>query len=206
MGPSPLCFIPLGGEGFSFTHTYATLPSASIEESKVKLIQAMKLEKDLQKKAEDLRQKVSAYCADLSFETPVYGTDQQKVVDGWIQSHHDILKEIESLRYRVQKTNISTPVTIELGGKQITKSISEWIWRRRDLAKAEMQMWSMLTDRNLKEGSLPATTPNGTPVEARIRRYYSPATRDEMKELFRSEPSAIDSTLEVVNAVTDLVD
>jgi len=206
MGPSPLCFIPLGGEGFSFTHACATLPSASLKESKVKLIQAMKLEKDLQKKAEDLRQKVSAYCADLSFETPVYGTDQQKVVDGWIQSHHDILKEIESLRYRVQKTNISTPVTIELGGKQITKSISEWIHRRRDLANTEMSMWRGLTDRGLKEGALPSTTPNGVPIEARIRRYYSPAQRDEKVELYRSEPSAIDSTLEVVNAVTDLLD
>lgn len=172
----------------------------------MKLIQAMKQEKDLQKKAEDLRQKVAAYCADLSFETPLYGNDQQSVINGWIQAHHDILKEIESLRFRIQKTNITTPVTIELGGKQVTKTISEWIWRRRDLAKAEMQMWTGLTDRNLKEGSLPATTPNGTPVEAKIRRYYSPVQRDEMKELFRSEPSAIDATLEVVNAVTELVD
>lgn len=38
----------------------------------MKLIEALKKVKDLARKADDLKGKVSAYCAHLSFETPTY--------------------------------------------------------------------------------------------------------------------------------------
>jgi hypothetical protein len=170
----------------------------------MKLIQAMKKLKDLATKAEDLRKKVGLYCADLTIETPQY-PDQKRQIAEWIQGHGDILKEILSLRFAVQKTNLATDVTMEIGGKQVTKSIAEWIHRRRDLAKWDMEMWARLTDRNLKEQNV-QTTPGGVVTEVRIRRYFDPAERDGKVELFRTEPSVIDATLETVNAVTDLID
>jgi hypothetical protein len=168
----------------------------------MKLIQAMKKLKDLAVKAEDLRKKVGLYCSDLTIETAQY-PDQKEQISLWIQSHGDILKEILRLRFQIQKTNIDTPVTIELGGVQVTKSIAEWIHRRRDLAKFDMEMWARLTDRNLKEQNV-QTTPGGVVTEVRIRRYFDTAARDAKIELYRSEPSVIDATLETVNAVTDL--
>lgn len=168
----------------------------------MKLIQAMKKLKDLAIKAEDLRKKVANAAADLTIETPTY-PDQRRQVAEWIQGHSDILKEILELRVAIQRTNILTPVTIELGGKQVTKSIAEWIHRRRDLAKIEQDMWAKLTDKNLKEQNL-QTVAGGPVTEVRIRRYYDPAERDAKIELYRSEPSVIDATLEVVNAVTEL--
>lgn len=170
----------------------------------MKLIQAMKQLKDLAIKAEDLRDTVSQFCADLNIETPTYA-DQKRQVSEWIQSHSDILKEVLRLRVAIQRTNITTPVTIELDGKQVTKSIAEWIHRRRDLAKLDMDMWSKLGDRNLKEQNV-QTAPGGSVTEIRIRRYYDPATKDQKVALYRSEPSVIDSTLEVVNATTDLIE
>src|SRR5689334_161771 len=100
----------------------------------MKLIQAMKQLKDLGIKATDLRAKIAQFSADLSFETPMY-PDQKAQISEWLQAHSDVLKEILRLRVAIQKTNINTPVTIELGGKQVVKSIAEWIHRRRDLAK-----------------------------------------------------------------------
>lgn len=170
----------------------------------MKLIQAMKKLKDLAIKADDLRKKVANTSADLSIETPAY-PDQKRQVSEWIQAHSDILKEILGLRVAIQKTNILTPVTIEIGGKQVTKSIAEWIHRRRDLAKLEMDMWAKLTDRNLKEQNV-QTSPGGAVTEVRIRRYFDPAERDSKLDLYRSEPSVIDGTLEVVNAVTELIE
>lgn len=170
----------------------------------MKLIQAMKQLKDLAIKAEDLRGKVAKYSADLTMETPTY-PDQRKQVSEWLQAHGDILKEVLRLRVAIQRTNLATPVTIELDGKQVTKSIAEWIHRRRDLAKLEMDSWAKLTDRNLKEQNV-QTTPGGPITEIRIRRHYDPAVRDAKMELYRSEPSIIDSTLEVVNATTDLAE
>jgi hypothetical protein len=167
----------------------------------MKIIEAMKKIKDLQKKAEDLRQKVKAHCADLDFETPLYA-DQKGQIQSWLQAHSDILKEILSLRVAIQKVNLSTDVTIELGGIQVTKTIAEWIHRRRDLATTEMEMWKGLTDRNLKEGAIQQTS--GISREVKIRRYYDAAEKDRKVDLYRSEPSIIDATLEVVNAVTEI--
>ena len=168
----------------------------------MKLIQAMKKLKDLNAKAEDLREKVSIFCADVTIENPTY-PDQRRQISEWMQGHSDILKEILHLRVAIQRTNIATDVTIEIGGKHVTKTIAEWIHRRRDLAKLELAMWQQLTDRNLKEQNI-QTAPGAAVTEVRIRRYYDPADRDGKLELYRSEPSVIDGTLEVVNATTDL--
>lgn len=171
----------------------------------MKIIEAMKQIKDLQVKKDDLVEKVKKHCADLDYETPVY-PNQKDQVSGWIQSHSDILKEILHLRFLIQKTNIATPVPIELNGVAVTKSIAEWIHRRRDLANHEMVIWMSLTDRNLKEGLLPSSNPNEQRREVKIRRYFDPIERDHAIELYRSEPSIIDRTLEVVNATTDLIE
>lgn len=172
----------------------------------MKLIVAMKLIKELQQKAEDLRRKVQQHCADADFETPVY-PDQKRQVSEWIQSHSDILKEILGLRVKIQRTNILTEVEMELGEKRVTKSIAEWIHRRRDLATTEMQMWTGLSDKGIKEGQcLPSTTPGVPPTPVKLRRYYEPAERDKKIELYRTEPGVIDRTLEVVNATTDVIE
>ena len=173
----------------------------------MKIIEALKKIKDLKKKAEDLRDKIGTYCADMDHETPVYGTvDQQRAeISKWLQSHSDILKEISKLHLAIQKTNVGTVVPIELGGKTVQKTIAEWIVRRRELAGLEHKAWQKLGDR-----SLPATAQIKNtrlePVEVRIRRYFDPKERDEKTELYRSEPMTIDATLEVVNAVTDLIE
>ena len=167
----------------------------------MKLIEGMKKLKDLAIKAEDLRSKVKTACANLDIETPLYA-EPRKQVQEWLQAHSDLLKEILRLRVAIQKTNIQTPVTIELGGKQVT--IAEWIHRRRDLAKLDMDAWTVLGDRGLKEGYINQST--GQTVQVKIVRHFDPQERDAKIDLYRSEPSRIDATLEVVNAVTDLIE
>jgi len=169
----------------------------------MKIIEAMKQIKDLQRKAEDLRQKVGNHSADLDYETPLYENQKLQVAE-WLQAHSDIMKEILRLRVAIQRTNILTEVTITLSGKDVTKSIAEWIHRRRDLAGYEQNAWGRLTDRNLREGTITQST--GQLKEVKIRRYFDPLVRDRKIEEFRSEPHQIDSTLEVVNAVTNLIE
>lgn len=169
----------------------------------MKLIEAMKKIKDLTVKAQDLQAKVGTHCANLDIETPLYADPKSQVTE-WIQAHHDILKEILSLRVGIQRTNIQTMVAIEIGGKQVTKSIAEWIHRRRDLAKLEMDMWAKLGDRGLREGTIQQST-GGEPRAVKIIRHFDPKQRDAALDMYRSEPSVIDGTLEVVNAVTELV-
>ena len=110
----------------------------------MKIIQAMKQLKDLSVKATDLRNKISQHSADLTFETPVY-PDQRRQVSEWLQAHGDVLKEILRFRIAIQRTNLATQVSIELGGKTVTKCIAEWVHRRRDLSKLDMEAFQKLT-------------------------------------------------------------
>lgn len=169
----------------------------------MKLIEALKELKRLQIKLTDLTSKVHTYCADYDYETPAY-ENQSNQIREWVQGYEDTCKRILELRIALQKTNLVTMVTIELGGRQVTKSIAEWVHRRRDLAKLQMGIWSALGDRNLKEGTIKTST--GESREVKIRRYYSPRDKDEHMSALRDEPSLVDATLEVVNAVTDLVE
>lgn len=170
----------------------------------MKLIEAMKKIKDLQRKAEDIRGKVALHCAHLSHETPLYGEKQREQIREWIQAHTDIVQEILKLRVAIQRTNIATPVMIELGGKGVTKTIAEWIHRRRDLAKLDQDMWSRLGDRGLREGV--AQDSQGQKFEVKITRNFDPVERDRMLEVYLSEPTTIDARLEIINAITDVVE
>ncbi len=170
----------------------------------MKIIEAMKKIKELQIKAHDLRKKVHTYCADHDHETAVYGKDQAEKIKEWIQGHSDVVKEILRLRIAIQKTNLQTDVTMLLGEKPVEKTIAEWIHRRRDLAKEEHGMWDGIGDRQLKEGRVQTST--GELNEVKIRRYYDANVRDKNIELYRTEPTTIDATLEVTNAITDIIE
>jgi len=169
----------------------------------MKIIEGLKKIKDLKRKADDLKAKVRTHSAYLNIETPVY-TDQKDQVSEWLQAHKDIIAEILKLRIAIQTTNISTLVAIDMpNGKSVEHSIAEWIHRRRDLAEEERKAWAGLTDRNLKEGTITQSTDQK--VDVKIVRCYEPKVRDVKLEEYISEPSIIDSRLEVVNAVTDLL-
>lgn len=169
----------------------------------MKLIQALKKIKDLRRKVDDLQIMIRDHSADLSHETPVY-PDQRQAVDAFVQARQDILKEILRLRIAIQRTNLCTPVTVTFMEREVTKSIAEWIHMRKDLAALELASYTAMTDRSLKEGVIRQS--NGTEQEVKIRRYYDPKTRDSMKSMLQSAPSEIDATLEVANAVTDLIE
>lgn len=169
----------------------------------MKLIEAMKEVKEQLAKAEDLKRKVSQYCVKASFETDTYKDQAQQVKD-WMQSYHDTLKRILWLKTAVQRTNLATQVTIQLGGVAVTRSITEWVYRRRELAPIEMHLWAALGDKNIREGKMKQS--DNTEIDVKIVRYYDPAERDRNVELFRNEPGLIDRTLETVNAVTDVVE
>lgn len=164
----------------------------------------MKKVKSLLVKADDLRKKIAAHSAHLSIETPLY-PQQAKTVEGWLQAHFDVVQEIAALRTSIARTNLNTEVEISIGGKVIKKSITEWILRRRELSKMDLDAWSALTDRNLREQVIPPTTPGGNPTNVTIVRYYDPKKRDDMVAMFRDEPNLIDARLEVVNATTELL-
>lgn len=170
----------------------------------MKVIEAMKAVKANKQKIADLHGRINQSSANLSFETPVYGEKQRDRVAEWVQSCEDLAKNNVKLLVAISRTNLATHVTIELGDNTVTRSVAEWVWRRREYANMDLATWSKLTDRNLKEGNLPTTT--GIATEVKIIRHYDPVVRDAKIDMYSRERFAIDSALEISNAVTDLIE
>lgn len=170
----------------------------------MKIIEAMKRIKANKEKIADLQQKIRTHAANLSFETPVYGGEAREKIKEWVQSACDTAKENVRLLTAIARTNLRTEVTIELGEARVTKTITEWVWRRREYAATDLAIFQCLNDRGLKEGHLPQST--GTPMEVKIVRHYDPEHRDKWLAIFSREPHDIDAALEVVNATTDLIE
>ncbi len=171
----------------------------------MKLIQAMKLAKELLVKADDLRKKIAAHSAYLSIETPVY-TNQKDQVAAWLQAHADIMQEIGRLRVAIARTNLATKVTMKIGDKNVEKTITEWIVRRVTTSPLDVAAFSALTDRNLREQDIQPTNVGGTVTQVRIVRCFDAKKRDEAIAVYKDEPGLIDRTLEVVNATTELLE
>lgn len=170
----------------------------------MKIIEAMKRVKANEIKVDDLQKKIAQYCANLSTETPLYGESSKAKITEWAQSCEDISQENIRLLCAIQKTNLQTSVTIEIGGKTVTKNIAEWVWRRRKYALLDLKTYGQMTDRNLKEGIAMSTT--GDKVEVKIVRNFDVLVRDQKMEMYRTEPHTIDAALEVVNATTELIE
>lgn len=168
----------------------------------MKIIEAMKQVKANKEKVAELMQRIQRNSAHLSIETPQYENQADKIKE-WVQSCLDVSRDNVELLVRIAKTNIATQVTITLGDKNVTKSIAEWVWRRREYAQVDLGIWGSLSDRNLKEGQV-QTSP-GVFSELKLVRYYDPNERDKNMDIHRNEKHVIDATLEVVNATTDLL-
>jgi hypothetical protein len=173
--------------------------------AKLTIVGAMKLRKRLAEKVADLEQKIAHNHAHLENTEPMY-KEQEKVISSWIQARHDCIRTMGDLSIAIQKTNLQTNVEIVLGGKSITKSIAQWVLRRRELAPLDLRAYAVLNDRGLRE--VPVQDPSDkTKVNViKVKRYYDPATRDKMIDLFTHEPSRIDAALETANATTEIVD
>lgn len=170
----------------------------------MKLIEGLKRKQLLLKKAEDLRDKVRKNCAHYNYETPSYKDPEEKIKQ-WTQAHEDLMQEIIKLRIAIQKTNLGTQVTIELGNKPVTKSIAEWIIRRDSLAKLDEQLWKSLNTHGMKEQKVKGSKDPESVTEVIIIQNFNAEERDIKIDMYTEEPSLIDSRLEVVNAITDLI-
>ncbi len=172
----------------------------------MKIIEALKNIKANKAKIVDLAAKIKANSALLSSQTSAYGDSgaATRQVGGWLDSVRQTLAETEALTRRIHKTNNSTNVTIELAGVAVTKTIDEWLVRRKDGVDLQALAYSALTDRNLKEEFV--TTATGERIPVTIVRHYDAAKRDAVLSSLMSEKATIDGTLEIVNATTDLME
>lgn len=169
----------------------------------MKIVEALKKIKTNREKVYDLQNKIRDNAAHMESHKPEYENVKQKVAE-WLQAVRDIGLENETLIQRIQKTNLATNVTIELGGNQITKNISAWVVRRREGVDQEQGAYRVLTNRGLKP--LPIKLANDEVKIDQVVLNFSPTVRDKVSADLMVEKSIIDGSLEIVNATTDLLE
>ena len=171
------------------------------------LIEAMKQSKDLLRKADDIKKKIAEHCVDYNHQTPFYGSVEQQTaqISEWLQAHSDILKEYLRLKKCITRTNLETEVPIQINGKTVVKTITEWIIRRDQLAEVEENCFNVLCN-NLNQQKFIKVMKDGVETIAEIRYYFSPQERDKKIEEYRDEPCLIDQALEIKNATTELIE
>lgn len=169
----------------------------------MKLIEGLKTLKLHQKKIVEIQALIALNSARKSIEKSAY-KDPTAQVAAWIASSESHNFEAERLTRRIQLTNLSTQVTVTLNGQAITKSISEWVYRRRYGAPNALKTYRMLTDRNLKPEVMKQN--DGSLLEIDVVRHFDSEHRDKMLSLYHDEPTIIDMALEIVNATTDLME
>lgn len=172
----------------------------------MKIVQALKTIKANRMKIDDLIRKIRDNAARTSIQTSPYG-DQETVIKqvaSWMDTVRSVIRENEILTNRLHRTNALTSVTMEIGNKSITKTIDEWIVRRKEGVSFETRMMQSLTDLGLREELV--KQPDGSTIHVTIVRHFDPKQRDDRMSVLMDEVQIIDSTLEIVNATTDLVD
>lgn len=169
----------------------------------MKIIEALKQLKLNTKKVADISARIALNSAKKSFEQSPYA-DPVAQVKEWCDQVEGLSKRNSELTLAIARTNAATQVTIELEGKQVTKSITEWIYRRRHGVLMDIAAVKALTNRGLKDEQIKQT--DNTILETKVVLHYDQKERDNRMDALQQEPTLIDTRLEMVNAVTDLLE
>jgi len=92
----------------------------------MKIIEGLKQLKLNAKKISDITARIALNSAKKDFEKSPYA-DAPAQVKEWLDQVEGLVKRNSDIALAISKTNAATQVTIELEGKQVTKSITEWI-------------------------------------------------------------------------------
>jgi len=167
----------------------------------VKLIEAMKKLRLIEKRLQAQCGQINDYAAILSTERPAYKSEKEQTVavQGFVQSNLDLVEEYLKLKQSIELTNLKTTVTIQ--GK--VHSISALLVLKRRLGSQIVATFRALNDQGararLRQGTGPMTND-----AVQINRLYDEGEKNKKLREWEDVLNEIDSRLEIVNATTEL--
>jgi hypothetical protein len=172
----------------------------------MKLIEALKNLKTIEKRIDKNCQQIGEYAAYVSAEPPAFETEerQRQEVTSLVQGNLDLAKEYLRLKTAIEFTNLNTKVSIG----QRDNTISELITIRRTSGKfVTMTHNALQATKALQKLQQFYQRNNGVnPLEpAKVIPLYSEADKNKALREWDEFYSAIDGKLEVVNAETELL-
>ncbi len=169
----------------------------------MKIIEALKNLKTIQKRMEKNCQEITQYCAYVSTETPAFETEdkQRSEVATRIQANMDLEAEYLRLKKAIETTNLNVKITIGVR----TYTITELISIKRVMGKYHTMTYAALNPQvvmnRLNEvfrKGIDGTNP------ARVIVLYKEEDKNKNLRDWEDFMSQIDGKLEVLNAETEL--
>ena len=172
----------------------------------MKLIEGMKKLKVLEKHIDRNTERILMYSSAPSNEKPTFGDEktQKSEVKQLIQSNTDLVNEYLHLKNRVDMTNLTTTVSI---GKRGFKIIDLLILRRGLAKRMEKTFHALDTtyaDKRLSSMQRNVSLQPGEKAPHAIR-FYDENEKFEGLQDWQGLQDEIEQRLEVINAVTDLI-
>jgi len=172
----------------------------------MKIIEALKELKIIEKKMTKNTDMIGEYASILSTEKAAFGDEksQAKKVQELIQSNRDLMERYLKLKKAIEKTNLV--VSVEIGG--VKYPISDALTIKRKLAAGMIGTYNALTTRAAESRigirRMQSSSEPGQVVA--VVRLYDEKEKLAGLSLWQDLYDNIESRLEVVNAMTDLVE
>lgn len=171
-------------------------------EKPMKLIEAMKELKLIEKKMRTNSSRIQEYASLVSNQQPHFASEaeQKQQVDSLIQANLALHIRYLSLKRAIERTNLAT--TVKVGSFDLT--LSDMLVLKRKLGVLVMETFQALNDSAAKS-NLGYYSKMASDKGVTIKKMFSEEKKYEALNAWQKLLSDIDSRLEVVNATTELV-
>lgn len=156
----------------------------------MKILDGLKKIKLLQKKVDKNVQRIADNCCSFEGEDPVHD------IRVMIQSHSDLVLEINDIRAKIQRTNSSTKIDED---KYKNHTIASLITYRQVVLPQKIEILKSLSKaRKENEGRYDQQ-------KRKVVLHYNPKNRDLSIDEYEDDLTEIDSILDKYNMATDLI-
>ena len=154
------------------------------------ILDGLKKIKVLKKKIDKKASRVVENCCSFEGEEPLHNVREL------MQSHNDLLLEVNDIRAKIQRTNAATKVS---GTKYAALTISELISYRQSVLPQRIVVLKSLTKAH-KENEGRFETP-----KRKVVMHYDPKEREDTIDKYEDEILEIDAILDKCNMTTKLI-
>ena len=171
------------------------------------IIEGLKELKLIESKMKKNNEQIEKYSSILDNERPQFESEshQMQEVKNLVQSNKDLQERYLRLKAAIDRTNLSTKVKIDGQTKEYT--IYELIIIKRKLGDLIKQTYtSMNTKQANGRLSITRSSLGGPSNSAKVVQLYDERVKNEALDAHENFMSVIDRRLEVVNAVTAIIE
>ena len=154
------------------------------------ILDGLKKVKVLKKKADKKAARVAESCCSFEGEEPMYNVREL------MQSHNDLLLEVNDIKAKIQRTNAATKVA---GTKYAALTIASLISYRQSVLPQRIAVLKSLTTAHKKNEGIYETP------KRKVVMHYVPKEREDSIDKYEDEILEIDAILDKCNMTTALI-